>query len=187
MKNTKAFQTALQQTMDELARLGVTEVGRVSVGDTIERNITALAQQLGVQTRTAWTYFDPKDFAQAVAEKVTAAKAGGALQEGEPPFPPYGNPELAVIMHDALDRIAESGDLFSVLLQVALNAWMAGHIHGEDGCDGCERGGGTPGGHDWEARMRSIKSTSPDIERWLTPDVWNDALKQAGYSLKPER
>lgn len=186
MKNTKAFQTALQQTMEELDRLGVSEVGRISVGDTIERNITAVAQQLGVQVRTAWNYFDPKDFAQAIAKKVAAAKSGGELQQGQPPFPPYGNPELALIMHDALDRLSGSGDLFTVLLQVALNSWMAGHIHGEDGCDGCARGTETPGSHDWEARMRSIRAASPDIERWLMPEVWNDALKHTGYSLQPK-
>ncbi|MCX4827019.1 hypothetical protein OG883_46130 [Streptomyces sp. NBC_01142] len=138
-----------------------------------------------MQVRTAWNYFDPKDFAQAIAETVASAKSGGGLQQGQPPFPPYGNPELALIMHDALDHLAESGDLFTVLLQVALNSWMAGHIHGEDGCDGCGRGTATPGGHDWEARMRSITAASPDIERWLTPAVWDDALKQTGYSLQP--
>lgn len=45
----------------------------------------------------------------------------------------------------------------------------SGHIHGEDGCNGCDRGTGTPVGHAWEARMQSIKTASPDIERWLTP------------------
>lgn len=31
--------------------------------------------------------------------------------------------------------------------------------------------------------MRSITAASPDVERWLTREVWNDALKQTGYSL----
>ncbi|MFH8803919.1 hypothetical protein ACH4F6_30710 [Streptomyces sp. NPDC017936] len=90
-------------------------------------------------------------------------------------------------MHDALDSPTGTGDLFTALLRVVLNSWMAGHLHGEDGCDSCARGTGTPGGHDWEARMRSITTASPGIERRLTPDVWNDAFRQTGYALQPRR
>lgn len=39
--------------------------------------------------------------------------------------------------------------------QRGLNACMADHIHGEDGCTGCDDSRG-PAGHDWEARMRTI-------------------------------
>ncbi|MGV9290715.1 hypothetical protein [Streptomyces sp. NPDC003719] len=53
------------------------------------------------------------------------------------------------------------GDVFSVIVSVAVNAWMAGHLHGEDGCDG-SRG---PGGHDWQARMRTITEMTAGPQR----------------------
>ncbi|MEU0119665.1 hypothetical protein ABZ137_39865 [Streptomyces bobili] len=39
---------------------------------------------------------------------------------------------------------------------------MAGHIHGKDGCTGCQGSRG-PAGHDWEARMRTSTEMQPNI------------------------
>ncbi|MFH8803918.1 hypothetical protein ACH4F6_30705 [Streptomyces sp. NPDC017936] len=50
----------------------------------IERNVTAVARQPGVQARTAWNYFDPEAFAQGPAGKVASAEPGGELRQGEP-------------------------------------------------------------------------------------------------------
>jgi hypothetical protein len=53
---------------------------------------------------------------------------------------------------------------------VAVNAWMAGHIHGEDGCTGCDGSRGAVG-HDWDARMRTITQ------------VWTRAVNDARYAV----
>ncbi|MGZ3097072.1 hypothetical protein [Streptomyces sp. H72] len=59
----------------------------------------------------------------------------------------------ALVLAGVPDSLAQSGgDLYAVIVNVAVNAWMAGHIHGEDGCDG-RRG---PAGHDREARICTI-------------------------------
>ncbi|MFE4250638.1 hypothetical protein ACFRU3_14215 [Streptomyces sp. NPDC056910] len=44
-------------------------------------------------------------------------------------------PELALILASVPDALARSaGDLYAVVINAAVNAWMAGHIHGEDSC-----------------------------------------------------
>ncbi|MGQ7753670.1 DUF7019 family protein [Streptomyces sp. WC2508] len=54
-------------------------------------------------------------------------------------MPPIDNPELALVLAGVPDSLAQSGgDLYATIINVAVNAWMAGHIHGEDGCTGCE-------------------------------------------------
>jgi hypothetical protein len=50
--NTKAFKEAVAQTLAQLARRGVT-LGPATVADTVERNIQAVADQLGIQVRSA--------------------------------------------------------------------------------------------------------------------------------------
>ncbi|WP_234340519.1 hypothetical protein VM636_30190 [Streptomyces sp. SCSIO 75703] len=50
-------------------------------------------------------------------------------------MPPIDNPELALVLAGVPDSLAQTGgDLYAVIINVAVNAWMAGHIHGEDGC-----------------------------------------------------
>ncbi|MEU2228524.1 hypothetical protein ABZ575_36725, partial [Streptomyces sp. NPDC018347] len=72
--------------------------------------------------------------------------------------------------------------LYMVIINVAVNAWMAGHIHGEDGCTGCDGSRG-PAGHGWEARMRTIIEVQPNITKWFDRDVWTHAVNDAGYAV----
>ncbi|WP_331733563.1 hypothetical protein OG948_59865 (plasmid) [Embleya sp. NBC_00888] len=182
MKNTKAFRTALGETLSELARRGVT-VRPGTVADTIEANMTAVARQLGIQPRSAWRYFDAAALADTIAKQVHEREDRGSKDVGCAPMPPVGNPELALILAGVPDALAESGgDLYAVMVNVAVNAWMAGHIHGEDGCDGCEGARG-PAGHDWQARMDAVSTLMPDIDKWFDRDVWTAALHDSGYGV----
>lgn len=65
---------------------------------------------------------------------------------------------------------------------MAVNAWMAYHIHGEDGCTGCDASCGDAG-HDWQARMRAITEMQPDITKWFDRDVWTAAVNDTGYTV----
>lgn len=183
VRNTKAFQQAAAQTLAELARRGVT-VRPGAVEDVIERNVTAVATQLGIQVCSAWRYFDPAALADTIAEQYQQhAEADDPGRVGQPPLPPVDNPELAVLLASVPDALAQSGgDLYAVILNVAVNAWMAGHIHGEDGCTGCEESRG-PAGHDWAARMAQITALEPGITKWFDRDVWTAALNDSGFTL----
>ncbi|MFJ4633769.1 hypothetical protein [Streptomyces sp. NPDC088847] len=98
-------------------------------------------------------------------------------------MPPIDNPELALVLAGVPDSLAQSGgDLYAVIINVAVNAWMAGHIHGEDGCAGCDGSRG-PARHDWEARMRTITEMQPDITRWFDRDTWTRAVDGVGYTV----
>jgi hypothetical protein len=123
-----------------------------TVEDTIEQNMNAVAQRLGIQVRSAWRYFDAAVLADRLAGSAQSfAEGGSAMDAGQAPMPPIDNPELALVLAGVPDSLAQTGgDLFSVIVNVAVNAWMAGHIHGEDGCTGCDGSRG-PGGHDWQA------------------------------------
>ncbi|MEU1133619.1 hypothetical protein ABZ383_27810 [Streptomyces sp. NPDC005900] len=183
MRNTKAFKEAVAQTLAELAHRGVT-LAPATVEDAIERNINTVAERLGIQVRSAWRYFHPASLADRLAtsarEFEESSDANGA---GQTPMPPVGNPELAVILASVPDALARSGgDLYGVIVNAVVNAWMAGHIHGEDGCDGCDGSRG-PAGHDWEARMRAITELQPDIGKWFDRDVWTRAVNDAGYTV----
>ncbi|MEU9298703.1 hypothetical protein [Streptomyces sp. NPDC048266] len=70
MRNTKAFKEAVAQTLAELARKGVT-FAPATVEDAIERQITAVSEQLGIQVRSAWRYFD----AEATADRLATSQA----------------------------------------------------------------------------------------------------------------
>ncbi|MFD5110501.1 hypothetical protein [Streptomyces cinereoruber] len=182
MRNTKAFKEAVAQTLAELARKGVT-FAPATVEDAIERQITAVSEQLGIQVRSAWRYFD----AEAAADRLATSQASYEESSrnkavGQAPMPPVGNPELALVLAGVPDSLAQTGgDLYAVIVNVAVNAWMAGHIHGEDSCTGCgERG---PAGHDWEARMRIITEAQPDIAKWFDRDVWTAAVNDAGFTV----
>ncbi|MEW2417549.1 hypothetical protein AB0953_28055 [Streptomyces sp. NPDC046866] len=56
---------------------------------------------------------------------------------------------------------------------------MAGHIHGEDGCTGCQDKGTT----DWQARRTAITAMQPDIIKWFDREVWTAALHDTGYGV----
>lgn len=184
VRNTKAFKDAVAQTLAELARLGVT-VRSGTVADVIESNMTQVAAQLGIQERSAWRYFDATGLAEAIAQQQREfEESSDSAGVGVAPMPPVDNPELAMLLAGVPDSLVQTGgDLYAVIINVAVNAWMAGHIHGEDGCEGCEGSRG-PSGHDWNDRMKQITMMSPDITKWFDRDRWNAALHDSGFSVE---
>ncbi|MET9779314.1 hypothetical protein ABZ023_34590 [Streptomyces sp. NPDC006367] len=183
MRNTKAFKEAVAQTLAELAHRGVT-LAPATVEDTIEKQITTVSERLGIQVRSVWGYFDAAALADRLADSVQAFEESSSEKGvGQAPMPPIDNPELALVLAGVPDSLAQSGgDLYAVIVNVAVNAWMAGHIHGEDGCTGCNGSRG-PAGHDWEARMRTITELQPNITKWFDRDVWTRAVNDAGYAV----
>lgn len=183
VRNTKAYKEAVAQTLAELARRGVT-LAPATVEDTIERQIATVAERLGIQVRSAWRYFDASVTADRLAQSVTSYEESSSEKDvGQAPMPPIDNPELALVLAGVPDSLAQTGgDLYAVIINVAVNAWMAGHIHGEDGCTGCDGSRG-PAGHDWEARMRTITEMQPNIAKWFDRDVWTAAVNDAGYTV----
>ncbi|MFJ8113097.1 hypothetical protein [Streptomyces sp. NPDC096132] len=147
-------------------------------------SVSHTGAELRIQVRSAWRYFDASALADSLAQSVREFEDSSPDEGvGQAPLPPRDNPELALILADVPDALAQTGgDLYAVILNVAVNAWMAGHIHGEDGCDGCERSRG-PAGHDWEARMRSITEMQPSITKWFDQHVWTTAFNDAGYTV----
>ncbi|MER7914496.1 hypothetical protein [Streptomyces sp. NPDC096068] len=134
MRNTKAFKQTVTQTLAELARKGVT-FAPSTVEDAIEQQIAAVSEQLRIQVRSAWRYFD----AEATADRLAGSQASYEESSrnksvGQTPMPSVGNPELALILAGVSDSLVQTGgDLCAVIVNVAVNAWMAGHVHGEDG------------------------------------------------------
>ncbi|MFF4180985.1 hypothetical protein [Streptomyces sp. NPDC001750] len=183
MRNTKAFKEAVAQTLAELAHRGVT-LAPSTVEDTIEKNINTVADRLGIQVRSAWRYFDASVTADRLAQSLASfEESSNEKGAGQPPMPPIGNPELALVLAGVPDSLAQTGgDLYAVIVNVAVNAWMAGHIHGEDGCAGCDDSRG-PAGHDWEARMHTITEMQPNITKWFDRDVWTAAVNDAGFTV----
>ncbi|MFG3029198.1 hypothetical protein ACGFZJ_11860 [Streptomyces sp. NPDC048253] len=183
MRNTKAFKEAVAQTLAELAHRGVT-LAPSTVEDTIEKNVSTVAEQLRIQVRSAWRYFDAAALADRLAHSAHSYEESSSEKGvGQAPMPPIDNPELALVLAGVPDSLAQTGgDLYAVILNVAVNAWMAGHIHGEDGCAGCDGSRG-PAGHDWQARMRTITDMQPDISKWFDRDVWTRAVNDAGYAV----
>ncbi|MGW5128973.1 hypothetical protein ACWEQ7_34025 [Streptomyces sp. NPDC004069] len=50
---------------------------------------------------------------------------------GQPPMPPIDNPELALVLAGVPDSLTQTGgNLYAVIINVAVNAWMGSHIHG---------------------------------------------------------
>ncbi|MEV8206149.1 hypothetical protein AB0P40_12440 [Streptomyces sp. NPDC079189] len=86
----------MADTLAELARLGVT-ARPGTVADTIERNVTAVATQMGIQVQSAWRYFSAAGLAKAIAAQ---REQNESSQEGigQAPLPPLGNPELAMLL-----------------------------------------------------------------------------------------
>ncbi|MEW1547820.1 hypothetical protein [Streptomyces tsukubensis] len=72
--------------------------------------------------------------------------------------------------------------MYTLVVNVAVNAWMAGHIHGKESCTGCEGSRGSAG-HDWPTRMRAITELQPDVGKWLDLDVWPQAVIALGYTV----
>ncbi|MGW3955426.1 hypothetical protein ACWEKM_31870 [Streptomyces sp. NPDC004752] len=112
---------------------------------------------------------------------------------GQAPMPPVDNPELALVLAGVPDSLAQTGgDLYAVIVNVAVNAWTAGHIHGEDGCTGCDGSRG-PAGHDWQARMRTITELWHQqvvrprrMDSWPCISVWVSFRGDAGSHLLTE-
>ncbi|MEV1023039.1 hypothetical protein [Streptomyces sp. NPDC050264] len=184
MRNSQAFKSAVAQTLAELARQGVT-LGPAAVEDAIEERMQAIAAQLGTQVASTWRYFDAAAFADSLAKSVRDFEQGAedAAGIGQASMPPLDNPELALVLAGVPDSMAHTGgDLFQVIVNVAVNAWMAGHIHGEDGCEGCEASRG-PAGHDWARRMRQIEDMQPGIGKWFDRDAWTTALNKSGFQV----
>ncbi|MFE5098141.1 hypothetical protein ACFRCI_50030 [Streptomyces sp. NPDC056638] len=101
----------------------------------------------------------------------------------EAPMPPLGSPELALALAGVPDSLAQTGgDLYAVIINVAVNAWVAGHIPGEDGCAGRDSSRGNVG-HDWQARMRTITEMQPNITKWFDRDVWTAAVNDSGFTV----
>ncbi|MGW4517910.1 hypothetical protein ACWEO4_39540 [Streptomyces sp. NPDC004393] len=184
MRNTKAFKDAVGQTLTELARLGVTVRSGI-VEDIIEANMSEVSARLGIQLRSVWRYFDAAGLAESIAKQHKEVEASSdSAGIGESPMPPVDNPELALILAGVPDSLMQTGgDLYAVIINVAVNAWMAGHIHGEDGCEGCEGSRG-PSGHDWNDRMKQIAVMAPDIIKWFDRDQWTAALHDSGFSVE---
>ncbi|WP_199829353.1 hypothetical protein [Streptomyces sp. WM6368] len=65
------------------------------------------------------------------------------------------------------------GVIVNVDVNVDVNAWMAGHIHGEDGCTGCQD----------KRPTGTISAMQPDITKWFNREVWTSALNDTGYSV----
>lgn len=183
VRNTKAFKEAVAKTLAELAHRGVT-LAPTTVADSIETQINTVSERLGIQVRSAWRYFDAAVTADRLAESLRSYEESSSEKEvGQAPMPPLDNPELALVLAGVPDSLAQTGgDLYAVIINVAVNAWMAGHIHGEDGCTGCEGGRGDVA-HDWEARMRTITEMQPNIRRWFDRDVWTAAVNDSGYTV----
>ncbi|MFD8726258.1 hypothetical protein ACFV2H_52270 [Streptomyces sp. NPDC059629] len=98
MRNTKAFKEAVAETLAELARRGVT-LAPATVEDIIERNVQAVAAQLGIQVRSAWRYFDASVLADSLAQSVREFEAsspdgvtggGASMSFGKAPLPGLG-------------------------------------------------------------------------------------------------
>ncbi|MFF2964846.1 hypothetical protein ACFVT1_39600 [Streptomyces sp. NPDC057963] len=145
MRNTKAFKEAVAETLAELARRGVT-FAPTTVADTIEQQITTVSERLWIQARSAWRYFDASATADHLAKSQASYEESSSEKGvGQAPVPPIDNPELALVLAGVPDSLAQpGGDLYAVILNVAVNAWVAGHIHGEDGCTGCDGSRGRP-------------------------------------------
>ncbi|MER5888070.1 hypothetical protein ABT160_29985 [Streptomyces sp. NPDC001941] len=184
MQNSDEFKDALARTLDELVRLGAS-IESGAVADAIEASIIQAADRLGIQQSAAWRYFDAPDFAALLARQGEEREdIGVTAGPGQAPMPPVDNPEFAMIIASVPNQLAQSGgDLLGVITFVAASAWMAGHLHGEDGCAGCEGNRGSHG-HDWDARMKHIEAVSPDVTQWLDRARWTAALHDSGYSVE---
>ncbi|KAK1177924.1 hypothetical protein B7755_006990 [Streptomyces sp. NBS 14/10] len=98
-----------------------------TVEDAIEKNINTMAERLGIQVRSAWRHFDAKATADHLAQSLPSYEDSGSEKGvGQAPMPPLDNPELALVLAGVPDSLAQtSGDLYAVIVNVAVNAWVA--------------------------------------------------------------
>lgn len=149
------------------------------------RNTKAFKEAVArIQVRSSWRYFDAAATADRLAQSMSSFEESSSEKDvGQAPMPPVDNPELTLVLAGVPDSLAQTGgDLYAAMINVAVNAWMAGHIHGEDGCIGCDGSRG-PAGHDWEARMRTITEMQPKITKWFDRDEWTTAVNDAGFTV----
>ncbi|MFD5888868.1 hypothetical protein ACFWHQ_23180 [Streptomyces sp. NPDC060334] len=184
MRNTKAFKDAVAVTLSELTRRGLA-FRRGTIAGTVRDSMRLMAERLGIQTRPSRKPFGLDRHLDRATERRgrTEEDRTPEWEIGQPPTPPIDNPELALILAGVPTALEENGgDLYLVVLSVAVNAWMAGHIHGEDGCTGCRDKRGQAG-TDWQARMDGISTLKPDIAKWFDRDVWTAALNDTGFTV----
>ncbi|MER6386890.1 hypothetical protein ABT236_00245 [Streptomyces sp. NPDC001523] len=184
MRNTKAFKDAVAVTLSELTSRGFA-FRRGTIADTVRDGMRLMVERLGVQTRSGRKHLgvDGHPDRATARRGRTDEDRTPAWEIGQPPTPPVDNPELAIILAGVPNALEENGgDLYLVVLGVAVNAWMAGHIHGEDGCTGCRDKRGQAG-TDWQARMDGITALKPDIAKWFDREVWTAALNDTGYTV----
>ncbi|MET9914935.1 hypothetical protein ABZZ74_51215 [Streptomyces sp. NPDC006476] len=106
MRNTKAFKEAVAQTLAELAHR-VVRLAPSTVEDTIEKNISAVAERLRIQVRSAWRYFDAAALADRLADSANAFKESSSEKGvGQAPMPPIDDPELALVLAGVPDPLA---------------------------------------------------------------------------------
>lgn len=89
------------------------------------------------------------------------------------PRPSPDWPELAFILACAAEDVRAKHSIFNVILNTAVNAWLAGHIEGEDHCTGCNERG--PQGHDWEERQKALSALRPMDLAFFRPSMWHAA------------
>ncbi|GAA2931233.1 hypothetical protein GCM10011428_55900 [Streptomyces violaceus] len=83
IRNTKAFKALATQTEAELLTRGL-DVVSVAVTNVLAHNVEMVADQLGIQPRSALRYIEPT----AVADQI--AKASAVDTDGAPPSTAYG-------------------------------------------------------------------------------------------------
>lgn len=126
MRNTKAFETAVADTLAELAKRGVTaRPGTVAASSkkTSPPYPASFALKCAPPDGT-WT---PPPGRQP---RRPAPAVGGRRRQGcrTGPHAPVGNPELALLLAGIPDSLEETGgDLYQVLINVAVNACSARH------------------------------------------------------------
>lgn len=109
VRNTTAFKEAAAQTLTELARRGVT-FAPTTVEDTIEKNMTMVAERLGIQVRSAWRCFDAAAMAEGLPRSRSSYEESSSEKDvRQAPMPPIDNPELALVIAGVPDSLAQTG------------------------------------------------------------------------------
>ncbi|MEU8550566.1 hypothetical protein AB0C81_26895 [Streptomyces roseoverticillatus] len=74
---------------------------------------------------SAW-YFDPTATADRLAQSLSSYEENNSEKDvGQAPMPPIDNPGLALVLASVPDSLAQTGgDLYAVIINVAVNAWF---------------------------------------------------------------